>query len=105
VFVWIFHRTSGVLLIFLLGLQLFTGFYQASASSSETVRMIAALHKHAALTCLTVILCIFHALYGIRTILIDLGIKHEKPLFWFCTGLGAILSIVFLVLFVLYVPS
>jgi succinate dehydrogenase cytochrome b556 subunit len=104
VFVWLFHRISGVLLIFLLGFQLFTGFFQASASSSELVKTFAGLHKHPLLNCLLVFLATFHALYGIRTILIDLGVKHEKMLFWVCTVLGVVLSVVFLVLYVSFVP-
>jgi succinate dehydrogenase cytochrome b556 subunit len=99
VFVWVFHRVSGVLLIFLLSLQLFTGFFQASSSNAELVKTIADLHKHAAVNCLSVFLITFHALYGIRTILIDLGVKREKLLFWGCTVFGSALFAVFLVLF------
>ena len=46
VFVWLFHRISGALLIGLLSFQLFTGFFQASSSNLETVKTIAALHRH-----------------------------------------------------------
>ena len=35
VFVWAFHRISGVVLIGLLSFQLFTGFFQASSSNSR----------------------------------------------------------------------
>jgi len=99
VFVWVFHRISGVLLIFLIGFQLFTGFFQASTSSSELVKTVADLHKHATVNCLMVFLVIFHALYGIRTILMDLGVKAEKLLFWVATILGLVLFAVFLILF------
>jgi len=99
VFVWIFHRISGLLLIVLIGFQLFTGFFQASKSSSELVITFAALHKHATLNGLLVFLFIFHALYGVRTILMDLGVKREKLLFWGSTVLGLALFAVFLRLF------
>jgi len=99
VFVWIFHRISGILLIFLLPLQLLTGFFQASSSNSEAVRAVAGLHKYPALNYLLVFLIVFHALYGVRTMLLDLGVKREKLLFWVCTVLGIILFVVFLVLF------
>ena len=102
-FVWIFHRISGVLLIFLLGFQLFTGFFQASHSDSDWVRTFAGLHKHTALNCVMVFLCVFHALYGIRTILIDLGLKQEKLLFWICTVLGVVLFTIFVIVFVSFV--
>ena len=98
-FVWIFHRVTGVLLIFLLGFQLFTGFYQASSSNQEFVAVIADLHRHAALNCVMVFCAMFHASYGIRTILMDLGLRREKLLFWVCTLVAAALYVTFLVLF------
>ena len=98
-FVWIFHRVSGILLIFLIVFQLSTGFFQASTSNSELVKAAADLHNHATLNCLMVFLFIFHALYGVRTILIDLGVKAEKLLFWASTITGLVLFAVFLVLF------
>jgi len=99
VFVWVFHRTSGVLLIFLLAFQLFTGFFQQSASSIESIASAVALHRHAVLNCLTVFLFVFHSLYGIRTILMDLGLGRERLLFWCCNVLGLIVFVVFLVFY------
>jgi succinate dehydrogenase/fumarate reductase cytochrome b subunit len=103
VFVWLFHRISGVLLIGLLSMQLFTGFFQASSSNSEMTTTIAALHRHPVLNCLLVFCVIFHGLYGIRTIVLDLGVKWERMLFWICTIVGSILYVVFLVLYLSYV--
>ncbi len=105
VFVWVFHRVSGVALIFLIGFQLFTGFFQASAASSESIRIMAGLHKHAAVNCLAVFFFLFHALYGVRTILLDLGLRREKRWFWVCTVSGCILYAVFLVLFLTLVRA
>lgn len=105
VFVWVFHRISGIVLIFLIGFQLFTGFFQASTASSEAVKVTAGLHKHVLLNCLMVFLFVFHALYGVRTILLDLGIGREKLLFWACTLLGLALSAAFLVLFLTLVRT
>lgn len=104
-FVWVFHRISGVLLIGLLAVQLFTGFFQASSSGEEAVRTVAALHRHAALNCTLVFLVIFHALYGLRTILLDLGVKREKSLFWVFTGVGCVLFAVFLVVYLKHVAA
>lgn len=98
-FVWIFHRISGVLLVVLVTFQLVTGFFQASTANPEAAKAMADLHKQATLNCLMVFLFIFHALYGVRTILMDLGVKAEKLLFWACTVLGLALFGGFLVLF------
>ena len=76
--------------------QLFTGFFQASTSNSRLVATIADLHQHAVLNCLMVFLFVFHALYGIRTILMDLGLGREKLLFWCCNVLGLVIFVVFL---------
>ena len=104
-FVWLFHRISGVLLIGLLSMQLFTGFFQASSSNAEMTITIAALHRHAVLNCLLVFCVIFHGLYGVRTIVLDLGVTRERMLFWICTILGSILFVVFLVLYLSYVAT
>ena len=104
-FVWIFHRLSGVVLIFLLSLQLVTGFYQTSQNSSAFVKSMALLHRHAPVVCLTVFLLIFHALYGLRTILLDLGLGRERPLLWGCNLLGAVLFGTFLVLYLTLVRT
>jgi succinate dehydrogenase cytochrome b556 subunit len=104
-FVWIFHRISGVLLIVLVAFQLVTGFFQASTANSELVKAMADLHKHATLNCLMVFFFIFHALYGVRTILMDLGVKAEKLLFWACTILGLVVFGIFLVLFLTLVGA
>lgn len=81
-FVWVFHRVSGLLLIFLLALQVVSGYLQSGTSA------LARLHNQAALNILLVFLLIFHAMYGLRTILMDLGVKKEKLLFWGCTAAG-----------------
>lgn len=105
VFVWVFHRISGIVLIFLIGFQLFTGFFQASTASSEAIKTTAGLHKHVLLNCLMVFLFVFHALYGVRTILLDLGMRREKLLFWIFTLLGFALFAAFLVLFLTLVRA
>ncbi len=98
-FVWIFHRISGVLLIVLMLFQVSTGLVLASPSSAELAKTTADLHKHGTVNCLLVFLFVFHSLYGLRTILLDLGLKREKLLFWIATALGTVLFTVFLVIF------
>ena len=99
-FAWIFHRVSGVLLILLLLLQVFTGYFQANPTVSEDVQESAfELHKQVYLNSFLVFLFIFHSLYGIRTILMDLGVRKEKLLFWAFTGLGLLLFAAFVAIF------
>lgn len=105
VFVWVFHRLSGVVLIVLLALQLVTGFFQSSPSQSEWIKSVALLHRHTAVVCLTVFLLIFHALYGVRTILLDFGIGRERLLLWVCNALGLVLFGVFVALYVTLVRA
>jgi succinate dehydrogenase/fumarate reductase cytochrome b subunit len=97
-----FHRISGVVLIGLLALQLCTGFFQASLSNAAWVKAVAALHRHPAVNCLLVFCVIFHALYGLRTIVLDLGVKRERLLFWTFTVLGSLLYAVFLASYFAY---
>jgi succinate dehydrogenase/fumarate reductase cytochrome b subunit len=85
------------MLIGLLSFQLFTGFFQASPSNSPAVQTMAALHRHAAINCLLVFCVIYHALYGLRTIVLDLGMKRERLLFWICTIGGSLLFVGFLI--------
>ena len=87
-FVWIFHRISGLLLIVLLLFQFCTGFLQTSATQPGILKTATDLHRQATLNCLLVFLVIFHGLYGLRTIVLDLGLKRERLLFWSCTVLG-----------------
>ena len=101
-FVWMFHRISGILLIALLALQLGTGFFQASSSNAAAVKTLAALHRHPLVNCLLVLCVIFHALYGVRTIVLDLGVKRERLLFWICTTLGSLLFVAFLIAYFAY---
>jgi succinate dehydrogenase hydrophobic anchor subunit len=74
-----------------------TGFLQTGSWNAEAVKASAALHKHALLTSLLVFLVIFHSSYGVRTILLDLGLRREKLLFWVCTVGGALLFVAFLI--------
>jgi succinate dehydrogenase cytochrome b556 subunit len=101
VFVWVFHRITGVLLIFLVVLQVLTGLLQASSSNADFVKSMADLHRYGVVNCLLVFFFIFHALYGVRTIVLDLGATRDNLVFWVCTVLGLVLFAGFLVLFLM----
>lgn len=98
-FVWIFHRISGLLLILLVGLQVVSGVFQANPSAGSAAAAVAELHNQPALNVVLVFLFIFHGLYGIRTILMDAGVRREKGLFWGSTLLGTVLFAAFCVFY------
>ena len=81
-FVWMFHRISGLVLILLLSLQVVTGMLQGSTSNAASVKDVATLlHKHPAVNCVLVFCIIFHGLYGVRTMVLDLGAEvRTSPL-------------------------
>lgn len=90
-FVWLFHRISGIILIALMAAQLLTGYLLGGKLDTEMKKAIANLHRSPLINSIVIFLFLYHALYGIRTILVDLGIKKERELFWIFTIGGAIL--------------
>lgn len=90
-FVWLFHRISGIVLFILIGLQIITGYVLGGELKTAWQKAFANMHRAQAINLSILFLFIFHALYGLRTILIDLGIKKEKFLFWFFTILGILI--------------
>jgi succinate dehydrogenase/fumarate reductase cytochrome b subunit len=90
-FVWIFHRVSGVILIVLMGIKIATGFGIMGRFGADVIEPMRSLHREPSLELLLLALFIYHALYGLRTILIDMGLRREKLLFWTSTVLGAFL--------------
>lgn len=95
-FVWLFHRVSGLILIVLLGIQIVTGMLQLGKGNPGLVEAARGLHANGFLMTLLVFLIIMHAMYGLRTVLYDVGIKRERVLFWGCTALGIVLTGVYL---------
>jgi len=90
-FVWAFHRVSGLILIALLAFKIVTGYGILGRFGDGSIETMRHLHRALSVDLLTVGLFIYHGLYGVRTCLIDLGMRHEKVLFWLFTGLGAAL--------------
>lgn len=89
-FVWIFHRISGLLLILLLGLKLLTSFFLMTKAQKPDWALV--LHTNPLSDSLLIVLIVFHALYGLRTVIIDLGVRKEKLLFWIFTLLSLAIS-------------
>jgi len=49
---------------------------------------------------LILILFTFHSLYGLRTIVVDLGYRKEKRLVWAANVAGAVISVLLICLYV-----
>lgn len=96
-FVWIFHRLSGLILILLLGLKFVTSFFLMTKAQKPDWALV--LHTNPFSDTLLIILIVFHAFYGLRTVIIDLGVRKEKLLFWIFTLLSLVMSVFLLVVY------
>ena len=96
-FVWVFHRISGILLIVLLALKFLTAFFLMTKGEKPDWALI--LHTNPLTDTLLIISGVYHAFYGIRTIIIDMGLRQEKMLFRLITLLSTAVSAVLLILY------
>lgn len=96
-FVWIFHRLSGLLLILLLGVKFFTSFFLMTKGQKPDWALV--LHTNPLIDTFLIVAGVYHACYGLRTVIIDLGVRKEKLLFWVFTGLGTALTLALLILY------
>ncbi len=91
-FPYYFIRFSGPLLFILVGLKILSGY---SLVGRIQAPWLSNLHVNKALDVLLLCVFIFHALYGLRLFLIDLGmVKQEKILFWVFTLLSTGLFVI-----------
>ena len=96
-FIWVFHRISGLLLIFIIGIKLLTSFFLMTKEQKPDWALV--LHTNPFIDTLLIISVVFHAFYGLRTVAIDLGLRKEKLLFWVSTLLSLVLSGLLLALY------
>ena len=89
-FIWLFHRTSGLLLIVLLSMKIFSAYFLYTKDKKPDWAL--GIHRNPVLDILILVLFTFHSLYGLRTIAVDLGYRKEKRLFWLSNMLGCIIS-------------
>jgi succinate dehydrogenase/fumarate reductase cytochrome b subunit len=83
-FPYYFIRFSGPLLLILVGLKIVSGY--VLVGRIRGIPWLLELHQNRTLDILLLFVFIFHAFYGIRLFLIDLGmVKREKVLFWVFT--------------------
>ncbi len=86
-FPYYFIRFSGPLLFILVGLKILSGYALVGRISGPS--WLSGFHQNRALDLLLLFLFIFHALYGLRLFLIDLGmVTQERILFWFFTAVS-----------------
>lgn len=96
-FIWIFHRTSGLLLILLLAVKFVTSFFLMTKGQKPDWALV--LHTNPLTDSLLIITGVYHACYGLRTVIVDLGLRKEKLLFWVFTGLGTALTAALLIIY------
>lgn len=96
-FVWVFHRVTGLLLVLLLSVKFVTSFFLMTKTQKPDWAI--ALHTNPFTDTLLIVTVVFHALYGLRTVIIDLGLRKEKLLFWVFTLLGIVLSSLLLIFY------
>lgn len=96
-FIWVFHRITGLLMILLLGLKFITSFFLMTKGQKPDWALV--LHTNPFTDTLLIISIVFHALYGLRTVIIDLGLRKEKLLFWVFTLLGLGISVALLIIY------
>jgi succinate dehydrogenase/fumarate reductase cytochrome b subunit len=96
-FVWVFHRVSGLLLIVLLGVKFLTSFFLMTKEQKPDWALV--LHTNPLTDTILIISIVFHALYGLRTVIIDLGVNKEKLLFRVFTILGVVSSAILLIIY------
>ncbi len=90
-FIWLFHRISGVSLIILFSIKIFSGFFLFNKEAKPDWAL--SLHRQPVLDILILVLFTFHSIYGLRTIVLDFGYRKEKLLFWSSNLLAAAISV------------
>jgi succinate dehydrogenase/fumarate reductase cytochrome b subunit len=98
-FIWLFHRISGLTLIVLIGIKILTGYFLLPKDNRPDWAL--SLHRHPVIDVLILILFTFHSIYGIRTVIIDFGYHKEKLLFWISNITATAVSAILIYFFVM----
>lgn len=96
-FIWVFHRISGLLLIVLLAVKFLTSFFLMTKAQKPDWALL--LHTNPLTDTFLIVAGVYHAIYGLRTVVIDLGLRKEKMLFWVSTALGTLVAAALLVVY------
>jgi succinate dehydrogenase/fumarate reductase cytochrome b subunit len=96
-FVWIVHRVTGLLLIALLALKFVTSFFLMTKGQKPDWALL--LHTNPLTDSFLIVAGVYHAFYGLRTVVLDLGVRKEKLLFWIFSGLGTLVAAALLIIY------
>ena len=97
-FIWLFHRISGVSLVLLIGIKILTSYFLFTKDKKPDWAL--SLHRQPVLDVLILMLFTFHSIYGLRTVLIDLGYKKEKQLFLLANVLASVIAAALVYLYI-----
>ncbi len=100
-FIWLFHRISGLFLIILIGVKIGTSFFLLSKDARPDWALH--LHRQPVIDVLILVLFTFHSMYGLRNIVIDLGYRNEKRLFRLSNLAAVIVAASLLCLYAVFV--
>jgi len=92
---WLLFRISGVLLVFYLGAHIIVTSMGQVGADGETYNTLMTAFDHPLAVVLDLCLVaavLYHALNGVRIILMDfgVGIQRHKIVFWVCMGIAVI---------------
>ena len=96
-FIWLFHRISGVFLIVLFGIKILTSYFLFNQDKKPDWAL--SLHRQPVVDVLILVLFTFHSIYGIRTIVMDLGYRDEKRLFLASNAAASLISAILLYIY------
>jgi succinate dehydrogenase hydrophobic anchor subunit len=90
-FVWLFHRVSGLALLLLMTLKIVTGLATAGRMGPHIQNTVGLWHQARVIDLPLLFFFLYHGLYGLRTMWLDLGWGREKAVFWSATVAAGVL--------------
>jgi succinate dehydrogenase hydrophobic anchor subunit len=90
---WLTQRLSAVLLFLLIPIKIYTG-WAARGKVPDLPEFLGSgkrIHFNASLDILLLLCFLLHGFYGLRVILIDVGIIREDSFFWRTLALAAVI--------------
>src|SRR5437667_99163 len=93
---WLFQRISAIILFLLIPLKIYSGWGARGKVPYFLPGSSKALHYNSTLDVLLLLFFLLHGFYGLRVILIDLGVMREDSFFWRTLGLALGIFVVLL---------